>query len=568
MKKHFLLFTALVFGIVGYSQELQYELSFNNGIQNEISNVSSGSTYFYGLLHENGSHDNLGTYFIRLDTNMTIPIVKTQIDPTPNSYSVITDMTQGYGFYITSHAMSGCDVLEGCSASLQRVSYSGIQDWIITYPDSLCENYQFGGTISNDLNSIYTNYYNENNSFLLHFDINGYMLDSVRLNDTLVGLTTIQENRESDVVVAKGNVVYLINRLTGAIEHFNALNGEIKHFAKNYNSDRLFVVTTNELYEVSDTSLTILNTANLGYDNYSVSNEDRLYSSDIIISKQADRLIQLKLDLNLQVLDSLVIPIDASMTDYLALNGLGRTYVIAKHQLSEYYSARLLSYNQSDNRPETLTRTDAGIVNVRIKEKKIKEEQAGSHIYDLKLNVDVLVKNFGTNELNSVRITHIQGGGICEVGYYQNLFDSLNIMPGDSLWINLGWAGGDYNYFGNDSVRYNFCAFTSDVNKLADLNVDNDDVCKEFVYVTTEIAENASKKTVFNVYPNPATNTLNFEGVNLSDVEIYNVEGRLVKQVVKPKQAVRITELLPGYYYIKATTNNGELRMSKFIKQQ
>lgn len=71
-----------------------------------------------------------------------------------------------------------------------------------------------------------------------------------------------------------------------------------------------------------------------------------------------------------------------------------------------------------------------------------------------------------------------------------------------------------------------------------------------------------------NVYPNPATNTLNLNLINNENFEIsiYNVTGILEKQLNSNHQIINISDLKPGIYYFTGTQNQ-EFFKGNFIKQ-
>jgi hypothetical protein len=76
-----------------------------------------------------------------------------------------------------------------------------------------------------------------------------------------------------------------------------------------------------------------------------------------------------------------------------------------------------------------------------------------------------------------------------------------------------------------------------------------------------EIAENIS------IYPNPTRDMLYIvSDLEIRQMEIYDVNGKLVKQIVNPKQTVSIVELPEGIYMLQIQTDKGTA-IKKVIKQ-
>jgi hypothetical protein len=75
------------------------------------------------------------------------------------------------------------------------------------------------------------------------------------------------------------------------------------------------------------------------------------------------------------------------------------------------------------------------------------------------------------------------------------------------------------------------------------------------------IAVNTPTLESIGLYPNPATGTINLDLNEMTNVEIFNVAGVMVKSVLTSK-VVDVNDLAAGLYMVR--TNNG---MAKFMKQ-
>jgi hypothetical protein len=70
----------------------------------------------------------------------------------------------------------------------------------------------------------------------------------------------------------------------------------------------------------------------------------------------------------------------------------------------------------------------------------------------------------------------------------------------------------------------------------------------------------------FNVYPNPATDVLMLQGINLSQVSILDISGKVIENFNSIQQRIDLSQLAPGVYFVQANTGKG-MEQRKFIKQ-
>ena len=73
------------------------------------------------------------------------------------------------------------------------------------------------------------------------------------------------------------------------------------------------------------------------------------------------------------------------------------------------------------------------------------------------------------------------------------------------------------------------------------------------------------KDKVISVYPNPAMETVTIDGVEASEVQVYNALGQLVK-TVQGSNEINVSGLPAGIYSIRVTMNDGNLFLNKIIK--
>jgi len=94
------------------------------------------------------------------------------------------------------------------------------------------------------------------------------------------------------------------------------------------------------------------------------------------------------------------------------------------------------------------------------------------------------------------------------------------------------------------------------------------------VYSKDYVLEVTLKKTAVSevdnatikLFPNPVSDNLYIQSeYKIEFIQIYDITGKMVKQVKQPGEAVNLSDLAAGYYLLKVTTEQGEA-MYKFVK--
>jgi transforming growth factor-beta-induced protein len=75
-----------------------------------------------------------------------------------------------------------------------------------------------------------------------------------------------------------------------------------------------------------------------------------------------------------------------------------------------------------------------------------------------------------------------------------------------------------------------------------------------------------NENNVFEIYPNPTTDMLNVTAADAKEFQIVNVLGSVVKSGEVLNNAISISDLENGQYFIQITTNN-TVQSAKFLKQ-
>jgi hypothetical protein len=70
----------------------------------------------------------------------------------------------------------------------------------------------------------------------------------------------------------------------------------------------------------------------------------------------------------------------------------------------------------------------------------------------------------------------------------------------------------------------------------------------------------------FDVFPNPASDILNLQGITQSNVSILDVSGKTIESIGANQQRIDVRHLASGVYFVRAQTQQG-IQQKKFIKQ-
>ncbi len=69
------------------------------------------------------------------------------------------------------------------------------------------------------------------------------------------------------------------------------------------------------------------------------------------------------------------------------------------------------------------------------------------------------------------------------------------------------------------------------------------------------------------VYPNPAQNMLHVEGAGLTEVEVFNIMGQSVLNINENFEAIGISHLQNGVYFIRIKNTEGEKTVKLVVEK-
>lgn len=147
-----------------------------------------------------------------------------------------------------------------------------------------------------------------------------------------------------------------------------------------------------------------------------------------------------------------------------------------------------------------------------------------------------------------------------------NLYAAIDITFSNPLGSVTNTA---YSYY-DVSHRYPLLSSTTANISIPALGVNQTTTNAVALNLATLFVNDVNKKENFNIYPNPAQDFIGFKGNtdNYSKVNIYSMDGKLIKTTDVNSGNIQISELPPASYFIEVTGKNSEPKKNiKFIKK-
>jgi hypothetical protein len=85
----------------------------------------------------------------------------------------------------------------------------------------------------------------------------------------------------------------------------------------------------------------------------------------------------------------------------------------------------------------------------------------------------------------------------------------------------------------------------------------------------TSVKNELSTLSELKVFPNPTTSFVNINGNDLTSIQVFNMNGELVKVVNNPtfNNTIEMLDLQNAWYIVRTTHENGSVQTSKLLKQ-
>lgn len=97
----------------------------------------------------------------------------------------------------------------------------------------------------------------------------------------------------------------------------------------------------------------------------------------------------------------------------------------------------------------------------------------------------------------------------------------------------------------------------------------NDGVVKIDLALITAIKSQSDIKYNFDLYPNPANQSIHIQGIDFNDgvqVKIMSIDGKVMQDETSNQSIINISDLNTGMYFMELTDSNGKTSVTKFIK--
>lgn len=554
MKKIITLLMLLFVALQGNSQGLNTELGFNNEYTQYANGVACDGAYTYLVIHEGktGSIDFAGygrsTKLKKIDTLGNViwnwALAPKSAEYVDNLRIAFANDGEIYFFGYARLWYEGPTTLDSYFCFLQKQDTSGnvmwTKDWIIN--DFFATPFT-GFTISNAGNLL-LNHTSSTGSWVYTISPAGVITDSMLIAEPdmegfaeLSGFEVTGFRNDSLMGFDSAGMLNHSITFSTAVQEINSMN------------DTLYVLTQDSIYSFSENLLPIHASAVPGYSSYRKLKVDG--QNIRFLSHDSLTLTVITLNRQLQVTDTLTIPETIDQDALIDFNNMHLSAGIT-FNLTEFRAVRFLNYSMNSAQNATINRTDIGVVDlVPTMVTALPYGQPASS-YSSRLEADVLIKNFGLNTLNSCRITRYNGLSVMvNPTVYAQEFHNLNLAPGDSLWLSLGAIFQGMSFPSGNEIKRNVCIHTNHPNGLVDLNVSNDQFCKEIIFGYVGIEE-AERKETFSLYPNPTTGVIRFDlPPGAAEYAVYNLHGQVVHSGQTTQRQLDLTLLPAGIYVVR-----------------
>ncbi len=170
----------------------------------------------------------------------------------------------------------------------------------------------------------------------------------------------------------------------------------------------------------------------------------------------------------------------------------------------------------------------------------------------------------GTNRVKDIN----PGNGSSDINIYNTYFKEYNGkvyftandgIYGNEVWVTDGTESGTIMLRNIDGGSFhsprNFAVVN---NKLYFIHNDANGY-EIFEYIDPLLSTNELSKTIFKLFPNPTSISFSISNnIDVTDILIYDVQGKLTKQFDTRNNEYNIEDLSSGLYFIKIKTNNRE----------
>ncbi|MEI6021479.1 MAG: T9SS type A sorting domain-containing protein, partial [Bacteroidota bacterium] len=196
--------------------------------------------------------------------------------------------------------------------------------------------------------------------------------------------------------------------------------------------------------------------------------------------------------------------------------------------------------------------------------------------FNLQLRLKFYVKNKSVNAINQFKFTC--GTSFytpsCDAGeFYQEKFENLNLLPGDSMQFTSGvitrFVSLDSQGYSCPGVPQEHCVYLTVPNNEVDKDQTNNEQCVFENFHNLGLKANVALAGQVFIYPNPVNRFLKIESqFEMKSIRISDYLGRNIQEMNADSKTIEVdTQALPkGIYFISVETESA-LITKKIIKE-
>jgi hypothetical protein len=544
------LFTSFVF-----SQGLNYEKGLlpKAVVSNQIVRTKNSETYV-----ANARSSSLASRYIyvsKIDTNGNqLWEINASTSGYPDCSPINLEINSDGSFYLLSYNMLFCYPISDMKWLLQKFDAMGNQVWIRDWDSPSWSYSQFQGLTIHQDETIGLNFFNLNNtSGILRLNNLGLTTDSINVQTPLTYLNGYLTN--GHFVAADAQTVSLFDNQGNLLNAYN-IPSDIRELK--VNNDSIYILTLDQIY-LFGSGLNLISTSSInGYNDFTRLKVNTQQVS--CLAEDMNNIYVLSLPHNLSNYQAQTISCSHNISSPMDFEQNVHLSLAEAYNLYSDFALRLRDYALNSSNSVNISHADAGLTDLIVTDFQV---VAGPNSeYLVKIWGDVVLKNFGTTTIQDCKILHAHGAPLnysCGENYYDSLFTNLNLLPGESVTLNLGLIHDKVEYLpGQQTLNYNLCVYTAIPNELVDMTNGNDFIC-ESVFLGYAALDNFSNFNI-QIQPNPSIGTFEVKSdASLGMITINDLTG---KQIFKLETAdqnsfVDLSSFPSGAYHINIENQFG-----------
>lgn len=425
-----------------------------------------------------------------------------------------------------------------------------------------------------------SSYFAITDSLLFHFSKYGTTLS--RKNTGLSGLVSINPRGDGKLNLTTNSLLLnvVIDTAATIISQYN-LNGPAN---KTFVLDTNHIYTLNKIISKRNTVMQLLNTSTVAQDSLSGNiisdftfKNDTIYACGYNLLDSNSFVLLLDTNLNLIAIKvnntTRVKPVSIAYEDKISILINSNSYPSQNGIIGVYSFQKNEDYVFSEDIGVTEVLVDSGYVTYTT----MFYPPTNSYVYSMNTKyykARAVVMNHGVIPVAKLQINSLTYPyGFCGNSFFVKPIDSLNLLPGQTDTLNIGWITSDVSMMPQPSLPTTFpaslCLNTSIPNQKHDKNSNNDGVCTNVSLQVIGLKE-MKEEISLNLFPNPVNNMLSIKtDAFIAQIIIQDVAGRKVEQWELNKVnecEINLSNLESGIYFIEIETTKG-IVVRKIIKQ-